>query len=352
MEEKELQNVVISNDTEWFTPEDYLHIPGYATVMEEYTGEADLPEKIVYNNTPILDQGSEWACSVFGITKAENEADWFDSKTQLDAMKIRKEAIANGIIPDGGKNGWSMSWALKLMKDLGYIQGYYFCSTPAEVRLALSKKHMCYTWARYIRWHQTGVSHMLTPDKDANAGHLFALTGIDNEKYHHPNSWTEWWGDKGFFYTPFELQKWLYSIVAIIDKKNASPEVVQDSEDSKLMVKKGIWNGKLPNENLIKLHAVLMVMRAFHNELDNDRAIEKALQLWIVRSVNWPLTKRWFLKMIFVAMNGRTSQEELIPDIAVDQGIIKSKAGLDEPVKRYHASLMIARALRFSGKIE
>ncbi len=352
MEEKELQNVVISNDTEWFTPEDYLHIPGYATVMEEYTGEADLPEKIVYNNTPILDQGSEWACSVFGITKAENEADWFDSKTQLDAMKIRKEAIANGIIPDGGKNGWSMSWALKLMKDLGYIQGYYFCSTPAEVRLALSKKHMCYTWARYIRWHQTGVSHMLTPDKDANAGHLFALTGIDNEKYHHPNSWTEWWGDKGFFYTPFELQKWLYSIVAIIDKKNASPEVVQDSEDSKLMVKKGIWNGKLPNENLIKLHAVLMVMRAFHNELDNDRAIEKALQLWIVRSVNWPLTKRWFLKMIFVAMNGRTSQEELSPDIAVDQGIIKSKAGLDEPVKRYHASLMIARALRFSGKIE
>ena len=56
--------------------------------------------------------------------------------------------------------------------------------------------------------------------------------------------------------------------------------------------------------------------------------------------------------MIFVALYGRTSQEELIPDIAIDQGIIKSKIGLDEPVKRYHASLMIARALRFSGKIE
>ena len=321
MEEKELQNVVISNDTEWFTQEDYLHIPGYATVMEEYTWEDTVPEKIVYNNTPILDQWSEWACSVFGITKAENEADWFDSKTQLDAMKIRKEAIANGIIPDGGKNGWSMSWALKLMKDLGYIQGYYFCNTPAEVRLALSKKHMCYTGARYIRWHQTGVTHTLTPDKDANAGHLFALTGIDGEKYHHPNSWTEWWGDKGFFYTPFGLQKWLYSIVAIIDKKNATPEVVVDSA-------------------------------AFHNEFDDNKAIQKALELWVVSSVNWPLTKRWFLKMIFVALYWRTSQEELIPDIAIDQGIIKSKAGLDEPVKRYHASLMIARALRFSGKIE
>lgn len=352
MDEKELTTQVISNDTEWFTPEDYLHIPGYATVMEEYTGEADLPEKIVYNNTPILDQGSEWACSVFGITKAENEADWFDSKTQLDAMKIWKEAIKNWIIPDGGKNGWSMSGALKLMKDLGYIQGYYFCSTPTEVRLALSKKHMCYTGARYIRWHQTGVTHTLTPDKDANAGHLFALTGIDGEKYHHPNSWTEWWGDKGFFYTPFGLQKWLYSIVAIIDKKNASPEVVVDSADSEKMVKMDIWNWKLPNENLIKLHAIYMVMRAFKDQLDNDKAIEEAIRLGVVSSVNWPLTKRRFLKMIFVALYGRTSQEELIPDIAVDQWIIKSKVWLDEPVKRYHASLMIARALRFSGKIE
>ena len=351
MDEKELQNVVISNDTEWFTADDYLHIPSYATAMEEYTGEA-LPEKIVYNNTPILDQGREGACSVFGITKAENEADWFDGKTILDAMKLWNDAIAKGIIPDGGKEGRSMSWALKLFKDLGLIQGYYFCNTADEVRLALSKKHLCYTGARHVRRHQTGVSHTLTPDLKADAGHLFALTGIDNEKYYHPNSWNAGRGDKGFFYTPFGLQKWLYSIVAIIDKKNASPEMVIDSADSEKMVKMDIWNGKLPNENLIKLHAVLMVMRAFKDQPDNDKAIEEAIRLGVVSSVNWPLTKRWFLKMIFVAMNWRTSREELIPDLAMEQGIIKSKAGLDEPVKRYHASLMIARALRFSGKIE
>ena len=113
-----------------------------------------------------------------------------------------------------------------------------------------------------------------------------------------------------------------------------------------------IRNGKLPNESLIKLHAVLMVMRAFHNEFDDNRAIQKALELGVVSSVNGPLTKRWFLKMIFVALYGRTSQEELIPDLAMEQGIIKSKSGLDEPVKRYHASLMIARALRSIGKVE
>lgn len=138
---------------------------------------------------------------------------------------------------------------------------------------------MCYTGARYIRWHQTGVTHTLTPDKDANAGHLFALTGIDNEKYYHPNSRNEGRGDKGFFYTPFELQKWLYSIVAIIDKKNATPEVAVDSQDSEKMMEMNIRNGKLPNESLIKLHAVLMVMRAFYDEFDDNKAIQKALQL-------------------------------------------------------------------------
>jgi len=84
-----------------------------------------------------------------------------------------------------------MSGALKLFKDLGLIQGYYFCNTADEVRLALSKKHLCYTGARHVRRHQTGVSYTLTPDPKADAGHLFALTGIDNEKYYHPNSWTE-----------------------------------------------------------------------------------------------------------------------------------------------------------------
>lgn len=98
MEEKEL---MISRDVEGFTPEDYLHTPSYSTVMEEYDEGKELPEKILYNNTPILDQGNVGACSVFGITKAENEADWFDSKTILDAMKLWNEGIAEGRIPNG-----------------------------------------------------------------------------------------------------------------------------------------------------------------------------------------------------------------------------------------------------------
>lgn len=62
--------------------------------------------------------------------------------------------------------------------------------------------------------------------------------------------------------------------------------MVIDSSDSEKMVQMNIRNGKLPNESLIKLHAVLMVMRAFHNEFDDNRAIQKALELGVVSSVN------------------------------------------------------------------
>lgn len=96
MEEEKL---IISNDVEGFTEEDYLYTPSYATVMEEYS-DGMRAESILHNNTPILDQGSVGACSVFGITKSVNEGDWYDSKTQLDAMKIWDDAVKAGRIPN------------------------------------------------------------------------------------------------------------------------------------------------------------------------------------------------------------------------------------------------------------
>lgn len=165
------------------------------------------------------------------------------------------------------------------MKKLGYIADWYFCTTPAEVRLALSKRHMCYTGARAINWRETGRTQTLAPDTSKDAGHLFALTGIDEENYIHPNSRGTWRGDKGFFRTPFKLQKYLYSIAAIIDKRTASPELITDAEDNDAMIQKGIWNGKLPNEALTKLHAIYMVMRAIRNQFDDKKSIEEAIKL-------------------------------------------------------------------------
>ena len=79
-------------NTEGFTADDYLQTPSFSTAIGEYEeGGAALPEEIVYENTPILNQDPTGTCSVFGITKAVNEADFFDSKTILDAMQLWNE---------------------------------------------------------------------------------------------------------------------------------------------------------------------------------------------------------------------------------------------------------------------
>lgn len=148
------------------------------------------------------------------------------------------------------------------------------------------KKHICYTGARLVDRRKTGQTNEIQINENADAGHLFALTGIDMNEYAHPNSWGEYWGDKGFFYTPFDKAKWLYSIVALIDKTNATPEVIEDTKDNEEIVKRGIRNGKLPDADLVKLHAVYMVMRAFFDQFDNDKAIAEALKKRIVRDVH------------------------------------------------------------------
>ena len=55
--------------------------------------------------------------------------------------------------------------------------------------------------------------------------------------------------------------------------------------------------------------------------------------------------------MVFRAAYGNTTKEEMIPDVFEKMGIIKSKEWLDEPIKRYHAGLIIARTLRNLGKL-
>ena len=109
---------------------------------------------------------------------------------------------------------------------------------------------------------------------------------MEKKEFNHANSWGERWGDRGNFQTPFELMKYLYTIVAVVDK-NPTGE----------------------------------------------------------------LTRRDFLKMVFRAGYGNTIYEESIPEVLKSLNVIKTLDNLDKPIKRYHASLVIARMLRNLGKI-
>ena len=50
--------------------------------------------------------------------------------------------------------------------------------------------------------------------------------------------------------------------------------------------------------------------------------------------------------MLWRAAYGVTKYENLIPEILVGMQVIRSDKHLDEPITRYHASLIIARMLR------
>ena len=94
-----------------------------------------------------------------------------------------------------------------------------------------------------------------------------------------------------------------------------------------------------------------MVMRAFFEEFDNDNALALALKKGIVNNPTGELTRRDFLKMVFRAGYGNTIYEESIPEVLKSLNVIKTLDNLDKPIKRYHASLVIARMLRNLGKI-
>ena len=88
-----------------FPPEFFENALTADTVYEE---EIKISEPILYNNTDILDQGREGACTVFGITKASNEENYYDKGLKTDAMAKWKEYISKGLVPNNGEHGWSL----------------------------------------------------------------------------------------------------------------------------------------------------------------------------------------------------------------------------------------------------
>lgn len=349
-----------TDNTEGFGPKDYLWVPSWGTLTMEYPDERwEIMKKsnVFHNNTPILNQWNVWACAVFGITKAENEADFYDEKKVLDAMKIWDEWVAEGVIPNGWKSWWSMNWALNLMIKKWYISWWYFCNDVDSIRDSLERKHLCYTGTRKCDWKATKKSWVFTKATNTKTWHLFAIIGIDFDKeclIAANSRWEQWGKLDWLFEIPFENMVDLYTIVAIMDKPKdeVDSSIIDDIWDSKLMQEMWIWNGTNPDWDLWKLHAVYMVMRAFVlRDITDEAALATAESEGIVTNMSVPLTRRHFLTMVFRTAYWVTAREDVIPEIMKLLGVIKTTEHLDEPITRYHASLIIARMLRNLWKI-
>lgn len=92
-------------------------------LVEDSLLTADIiPEKVWYKSTPILNQGSIGACTMFGLSGATFESTYLDAfasgvpyNQPFDVWDRWTKAKARGA---SDTNGWSIQGALQLLRDL------------------------------------------------------------------------------------------------------------------------------------------------------------------------------------------------------------------------------------------
>lgn len=346
-------NDVVVNDLPGFPPEFYEELVESSNFYEGGTPIYS-EEKVVYNNTAILDQQREGACTVFGISKASNEENYFDQGSTVDAMNKWREYIDKGLVPENGVNWWSMWWAMNAFKNDGIIAGWYSCPDPESVLRALKLKRCVYTGTNRCNWSATSSSGVFTPSDNVVVGHVFAIIGIDMKKreYIAANSWgTDWGKENGLFRIPFDKEGYLYSRIAIIDKIDNADAESEDIIAANTMKDMGIWNGKMPNNILAKMHGVLMVMRAVKKEFNDTKALADAQTLGIAKQIDMSdCTREVFCTMLIRAVDPNLVQYGEATSKLYGMGILKDNTP-NKKITRFHAAVITSRFLvHFLGR--
>lgn len=88
----------------------------------ELLGASDYPESMHHANTPILNQGSIGACTVFGLSGATFESTYLDAvengsvyNQPFDPWKVWEKAKERGA---SDTRGWTLQGALQLAVDM------------------------------------------------------------------------------------------------------------------------------------------------------------------------------------------------------------------------------------------
>lgn len=116
-------------------------------------GAGVIPETLIYNNTTMLDQGNTNECGTFGICKPINELLWLDGTYPGRAAVpvILRPLMVSGYGADP-KKGSSMSGNIKMMTNVGFLQGTYICKDNDAIKQALISGCTVYTGSMHIEW--------------------------------------------------------------------------------------------------------------------------------------------------------------------------------------------------------
>ena len=177
----------------------------------------------------VWDQWNVWACTRFWLTHLNNgqnvleyERNWQEYK-QLNPMDERNKS--NKVL--------SLQDALTQFKTEWLIEGYVRIdrfpkdkpTAILQMKQAIDMGHFVYTgsdnWNWQATWKKPYIYTLRTDGKIV--GHAWSIIAYDDEKqlFKVINSWWPTWGDKWYFYLPYELIDKIFSKYCIIDKDNS-----------------------------------------------------------------------------------------------------------------------------------
>jgi Papain family cysteine protease len=265
-----------------------------------------VPRKVHYKNTPILNQGSIGACTVFGTSGALFETSFIDADDHgvpynqpYDPWTRWSQAKERGA---SDTQGWSLQGAIQLLADKKDIVGYARVATRGanswELLVSvLANKKTIATGSQKWDWGKIGVSPYIYQEKTSDSGHIWAIVGYDLDKRHFicRNSWTQNWGDQGHFYLSFDDVGFLYSTYILLDPSDAAAFREVRNVKAQTLAKKaqdaGVWNGTMPEvratdeEIMLMIHRSINVMglqtRVFYANLFTEKILRGKWQLAI-----------------------------------------------------------------------
>lgn len=240
-----------------------------------------IPEQIINNKTPILDQSlpnnpsTKYACTRYGTTKAINENNAIEwSNIIIDPVKERIIALEeyDAIVDKGA----SLRSAVEQARNRKLIAWYAVCTDEYQMKYAIASGQMLFTWTTQCDWkktRETGVFHTWN-----SYWHAFWADWYTKEWLLCFNSyWNkyEYNGMKWYFLVRREDIKYLFTVYALIDFENLDElqkeKIRRDEESKQRMFDAGIWNGERPNDPVTREETVLMLDRLYQKiQKDNS----------------------------------------------------------------------------------
>lgn len=299
--------------------------------------DTDLPSKFLLNTTPIQDQrqckyGN--GCTRYWGSHAINETNKQQTTT---GASLRGFAVDNKL--GNTKSGSSMTSFIQQVRNAGLINWY---ASLSKNNIQLIKQTLFNGKAIYTGSNRIDRKAMVQAKTKiaiirSGIGHIFCLVGWDDELgvfILRDSFWPNYWGD-GHFYIKYDDVWYLYTLIvfttpdehqnlqAIKDEKmlqlalskkisnwqNLQSDITREQgaimigrlkygllEDSELLLKTqelGIWNGKRPQDKIIRSEMMLMFSRYLWFA-DN---IDKLQEMWYmsIKNLENTVTRDQFL---------------------------------------------------------